>query len=340
MLSDSRHGVCLFYLRGKCRDSRPFAFLVGGGTGSSDGEVDRVDAVRAPSCEGRRSDNGAVLCGLDLGRGRVALAVYDYARKCAVPLEIDSSKTMPACVAVEAEQADVIIGKRAEGRSAKKCQGVLCAYRSLFGMHEEWHALRSVCDQQWHSVAEADCSLTKENGEQRQGKAERLRSAYTVKSNGKDKEVSVADVVRHLVAVACSTLREAAPGGVLQVAEGEQVEWLNLAVAVPECLSESRRSVIADAVAAVASAGLGAEAGRKSRRGTRNGAGRAGERAAGTGTAVCSIPPFAPKAFLSVDLGASKLSVALFELQVCTCVYVRSVCVCVCARARTRASGS
>ena len=30
--------------------------------------------------------------GLDLGSQQVALAVYDYARKCSVPLEVDNNK--------------------------------------------------------------------------------------------------------------------------------------------------------------------------------------------------------------------------------------------------------
>ena len=103
----------------------------------------------------------------------------------------------------------------------------------------------------------------------------------------------------------------------LQVSEGEQVEWLNLAVAVPECLSESQRAVIADAVAAEASAGLGAE-GPGGKAGGANGTVRVElvNEPLALALQFCSIPPFAPKAFLSVDLGASKLSVALFELQV------------------------
>ena len=39
--------------------------------------------------------------GLDLGSQKVALAVYDYVRKCATPVEIGGDKTMPAAVAVE-----------------------------------------------------------------------------------------------------------------------------------------------------------------------------------------------------------------------------------------------
>ena len=73
--------------------------------------------------------------GLGLGSQQVALAVYDHDKQCSIPLEIGGDKTMPACVAVE--QTGVIVGKRAEGRSAKKCESVLCAHRQmLYGMHE------------------------------------------------------------------------------------------------------------------------------------------------------------------------------------------------------------
>ena len=39
--------------------------------------------------------------GLDLGSQQVALAVYDHARQCSIPIEIGGDKTMPACVALE-----------------------------------------------------------------------------------------------------------------------------------------------------------------------------------------------------------------------------------------------
>eukprot|EP00277_Geminigera_cryophila_P024565 CAMPEP_0179481698 /NCGR_PEP_ID=MMETSP0799-20121207/59364_1 /TAXON_ID=46947 /ORGANISM="Geminigera cryophila, Strain CCMP2564" /LENGTH=133 /DNA_ID=CAMNT_0021294441 /DNA_START=62 /DNA_END=460 /DNA_ORIENTATION=+ len=133
---------------------------------------------------------------------------------------------MPAAVAVE-EEEEVIVGKRAEGRSAKKCESVLCAHRQmLYGMREEWSAHRSMCHQQWHfNVSENEIKnksgspSPNNNGKLRN---EHVGSSYVIKG----KEVTVTEVLSQLVRVVCATLLDAAaPGGVLQVGEGEEAEW-------------------------------------------------------------------------------------------------------------------
>jgi hypothetical protein len=266
--------------------------------------------------------------GLDLGSQQVALAVYDYARKCSVPLEVDNNKTMAACVAVEGGQASVIVGKRAEGRSAKKCEGVLCAHREmLYGMHEEWKAHRSMCDQQWHfSVSEAGASNNgnspERNASSQQPHATKrmdgqLGSSYMIKGH----PISVAEVIQHLVEVVCTTLAEAAsPGGVLQVGGGEEVEWVNFAVAVPECITDAQRRIVLDAVR---SGAMGLARSGQRERGDDSDANKDKKvdidvllvnDSLAIALQFCSIPPYAPKAFMSVDLGASKLTVSLYEL--------------------------
>jgi len=237
--------------------------------------------------------------GLDLGSQLVALAVYDYSKQCSIPLEIGGDKTMPACVAFD--QSDVIVGKRAEGRSAKKCDGVLCAHRQmLYGTHEEWKAHRSMCNQQWHfSVSEAQKGSSTAHDPANQA-PERLGNAYLVKGS----PVQITEVIGELVRVVCSTLQEAvAVGGVLQVADADVVTWENFAVAVPECLTAKQRSLISDAV--------------------RTGVADLGEElklvlvneSLALAMQFCSIPPFCSKSFLGVDFGSSKLTVSLYSLE-------------------------
>jgi molecular chaperone DnaK (HSP70) len=239
--------------------------------------------------------------GLDLGAQQVSLAVYDYARQCSIPVEIGGDKTMPATVAID--EAEVMVGKRAESRSAKKCQGVLCAYRQmLYGMNDETKTHSNMCSQQWHFNVSAD----RQHGEA-EDRAHGAGSAPSKKEPGYvlpgGKEVSVCEVMAHLVHAVCVTLLEAAaPGCALQVEEGEKVEWVSFAVGVPECATPAQRALLSEAVLR-------------------------GARALGEGLNVvlvnetlavamlfCCIPPFAPKRFMSVDLGASKLTASLYEM--------------------------
>ena len=151
--------------------------------------------------------------GLDLGSQQVALAVYDYANQCAIPLELGGDKTMPACVAVE-EQA-VIVGKRAEGRSAKKCETVLCAHRQmLYGMHEEWKGHRGMCSQQWHfNVSEVEDINGAEPAAGQDVKAAGYRKSlsssdlYGCSYSVLGADVSVSDVIKELVEVVCNTAK-------------------------------------------------------------------------------------------------------------------------------------
>ena len=68
--------------------------------------------------------------GLDLGSQNTALSVFCHQRQYAFPLEIGGEKTIPSVVAVD-DSDTLIVGKRAESRSAKKCEGILCAHREL-----------------------------------------------------------------------------------------------------------------------------------------------------------------------------------------------------------------
>ena len=261
-------------------------------SGDAGGGAKDMDDLIGRECAREAGAMSRFSVGLDLGSQQVALAVYDHSKQCSIPLEIGGDKTMPACVAFD--QSDVIVGKRAEGRSAKKCEGVLCAHRQmLYGMEEEWRSHRSMCNQQWHfnvgTLQEADNRDSKSPG-----------IAYMVKGS----PVQIAQVLGELVRVVCATLQEAtAPGGVLQCPEGADIRWENFAVAVPECLTAMQRSHISDAL-------------------------RSSVEVLADGVKLvlvneplalamqfCSIPPFAPKSFMSVDFGASKLTVSLYSLD-------------------------
>ena len=126
--------------------------------------------------------------GLDLGSQQIALAVFDHERQCSVPLEISGDKTMPTCISFEGD--NTIVGKRAESRSARKCEGVLCAYRQmLYGMRQEWRIHREMCRQRWHfgvSMDEADGS------EDKASESEHSDSCYVVQGE----VVKIEEVIR------------------------------------------------------------------------------------------------------------------------------------------------
>ena len=85
--------------------------------------------------------------GLDCGSQNTALAVYCHHRQCAFPVELSGDKTIPSCVAVDDSLGEdsLIVGKRAESRSARKCDGVLCAHRELLYASEPiWASHRCV----------------------------------------------------------------------------------------------------------------------------------------------------------------------------------------------------
>ena len=93
----------------------------------------------------------------------------------------------------------------------------------------------------------------------------------------------------------------AKPGGVLQVEESETVSWVAFAVTVPECFSEFQRSVVVNACSEVVKRRLGVAV-------------------SDVNETLCvalqfaSLPPLQPKTFMSIDLGASKLTVSAYEL--------------------------
>jgi molecular chaperone DnaK (HSP70) len=143
--------------------------------------------------------------GLDLGAQESCLAVYDQKLQCSIPLEIQAAKTLPTAVLIEggtgshgSEGETVIVGKRAESRSAKKCEGVLCAYRQmLYASEPAWQQHRVMCEQRWHFSVDSEGSNNNGNSEPR----------YVVQGQ----EVGVERVVMGIADVVCSTLREYLP---------------------------------------------------------------------------------------------------------------------------------
>jgi molecular chaperone DnaK (HSP70) len=142
--------------------------------------------------------------GLDLGAQESCLAVFDQKLQVSIPLEIQAAKTLPTAVLIESGAAtrgdnseSVIVGKRAESRSAKKCEGVLCAYRQmLYASEPVWQQHRAMCEQRWHFSVESEGS-NNGNSEPR----------YVVQGT----EVGVERVVMGIADVVCSTLCEYLP---------------------------------------------------------------------------------------------------------------------------------
>ena len=207
--------------------------------------------------------------GIDLGSQNTVLAVYDHYKQCAFPLELGGDKTLPSCVAVDdGTPRALIVGKRAEGRSARKCDGVLCAYRQLLYASEDvWSSHRSLCEQRWHfSVGE--------NGKDPQ---------YLVR----DSSVTLEDFVVAILDIAVTALCDAArPGGYLQLDAGEDAQWLRLAIAVPECLTNRQRQRIADAAERAVRPRMGGVAVE-----TVN-------ESLAAAIQFCSLPPFQPRRFM------------------------------------------
>lgn len=214
--------------------------------------------------------------GLDLGSQNTVLAVYDHTKQCAFPLELGGDKTLPSCVAVDdavnGASPSLIVGKRAEGRSARKCDGVLCAYRQLLYAHERaWSSHRSLSEQRWHfSLAD--------------GTDDDPRACrYATRTAG----VTLAHFVAAILDIVAATLCDAArPGGYLQLEPGEEPEWLRLAISVPECLTPRQRQLVTDAAAAAVRPRLGAVAVSTVNEGL------------AVAVQFCSLPPFLPRRFM------------------------------------------
>jgi molecular chaperone DnaK (HSP70) len=171
--------------------------------------------------------------GLDLGSQNTVLAVYDHAKLCAFPLELGGDKALPSCVAVDdgiaGSPPTLIVGKRAEGRSARKCDGILCAYRQLlYASEDAWSSHRSLSEQRWHFAIG-------DNGKS---------PKYLVRGSA----ITLEDFIAAILDIAVTALCDAArPGGYLQLETADSPEWLRLAIAVPECLTSRQRQRIVDA---------------------------------------------------------------------------------------------
>lgn len=88
-----------------------------------------------------------------------------------------------------------IVGKRAESRSAKKCEGVLCAYRQmLYAAEPRWRKHHEMCDQRWHFNLDS-------------GKNSGAEPTYVVQGDS----VGVESIVMGVVDVSCSALRKRLP---------------------------------------------------------------------------------------------------------------------------------
>ena len=99
-----------------------------------------------------------------------------------------------------------IVGKRAEARSAKRCQDVLCAYRQmLFAMEEVWSARRKACEEGWQFSVFTDEDAARGAG---------VESSFYVRGE----QVPVSTVIGQVFRVVLQHLLDAAqPGGPLQV---------------------------------------------------------------------------------------------------------------------------
>ena len=168
--------------------------------------------------------------GVDLGSSNTVLSVYDVAKRVAMPLELVDDKMMPTCVALTEDGA--IVGKRAEVRSAKRCQDVLCAYRQmLYGMEDIWSSHRKACEEAWQFSV---------SGEEEGG----VGSSYYLRGA----RVPVARLIEEVMKVVCNQLLEAArPGGALQLDTSDQPVWLSVGVGVPECFTSAQRAVVEQA---------------------------------------------------------------------------------------------
>ena len=210
--------------------------------------------------------------GLDLGSQNTVLAVYDHTKLCAFPLELGGDKTLPSCVAVDdgiaGSPPTLIVGKRAEGRSARKCDGVLCAYRQLLYASEDvWSSHRSLAEHRWHFSIGDD------------GKSPR----FLVRGSAVTLEDFVAAIIDTVVTTRCDAAR---PGGYLQLDAGDSPDWLRLAIAVPECLTGRQRQRVVDAAERAVRPRLGGVA-----------VSTVNESLAAA-VQFCSLPPFQPRRFM------------------------------------------
>lgn len=234
---------------------------------------------------------GKFSIGLDLGSQQAALAVFDHTRQCAVPLEIDGDKTMPSCIALEPGGGDAVVGKRAEHRSAKKCEGVLCAYRQmLYGTCKEWGVHRKMCNERWHfNVAEDEAAA---------GSA--MDAQYLVK----DEKINVQVLIGRVVEVVCASLVDASvSGGALVNENGDEVTFVNFSISVPECLTEDQRTAIAEGAKRIIHNALGPLPI------------MIVNETLAVAMQFCSTPPFRPRKFMCLDLGSSKCTMSIFELK-------------------------
>jgi molecular chaperone DnaK (HSP70) len=214
------------------------------------------------------------------------LSVYDVAKKAALPLELVDDKMMPTVVALTENGA--IVGKRAEVRSAKRCQDVLCAYRQmLYGMEENWRAHRKGCEERWQFAVSHG-----EDGEQ---------GADTFFLRGE--RVPVGRLIEEVMRVVCYQLMEASkPGGTLQLDASQKAVWCSVAIGVPECFSDAQRNVVDKAASSVVSELLGAS----------TQVFLVHETLAAAMQFV-SLPPFQARTFMVVDFGAAHLTASLYD---------------------------
>ena len=236
----------------------------------------------------RRSETPCA-CG-STGSTNTVLCVYDVAKKCSIPLELGDDKMMPTAVALTENGA--IVGKRAEARSAKRCNDVLCAYRHmLFGIEDVWASRRTACEEGWQFQVVPD-----EEGDR--GYA--WGGAYHLRGE----KVAVSTMMEHVLRAVCSQLLDAAkPGGPLLLAEGDEPSWLSFVVGVPECFSAQQRELVEACAARVTGSLLGG-----------------GVKVVIVNDSLAaamqyiSLPPYdADRRFMIVDIGASHLTTSIFD---------------------------
>ncbi|KAJ1485149.1 hypothetical protein T484DRAFT_1893082, partial [Baffinella frigidus] len=249
---------------------------------------------------------GRFSLGVDIGSARTALSVYDHERQCATAFEVGDDKTMPSTVFPQ--RGGSIVGKRAETRSAKQCDKVLCAHRRLL------YSWVTGIDPAPHDLEMYHFSTLQSR---RAGAPAGGGFAYDV--NGE--EVPATRVVTEVMEVVCSCVLDASqPSGLLQTTREAPPEWVSCALSVPEFFPPELREIVVAAAREVlharlskdihviaVSEGLGAAVQDIHVIAVSEGLGAAMQ--------VASLPPHHPRPFLLVDFGASRLSVALYNLK-------------------------
>eukprot|EP00960_Hanusia_phi_P037791 753118-Hanusia_phi.AAC.2 len=256
---------------------------------------------------GEGMEEYALSVGVDMGSEKCVMAVYDHEKNTSVPLELLGSKILSSSIALNGGKRgggeadlDILVGQRAESRSAKRCKDVLCAHRKLlYCMDGHARQLASMLQDLWHF----DVELVDEDRKavyELSGDVEFECCMY----KAKDGYVPVTTVITSLISVVCSNLLDAVKtGGALEMPDSRPIVWKQFGVSVPECFSPSQRKVVQTATEEAVKKCLGKDVEVKI----------VNESLAAAVQHVCSNV-IDPLVFQIVDFGSSKLTITQFEV--------------------------